>query len=262
MEAAAGYARYVDFGMRQVESEVLIQIFGQGGSEGLAVGIFQQPTTTDKFSDIFGRDGDLDVFQKARGSRECQLNVQLLYDMLDRQGRAACGEMSEKGLESRCKKRRREPQWGHMGIEGGSQVAEEDVAYGRGHLDEQQRKRGEADGRGRGIRVAQQERIVLLLVVVEGDMEAASSVWRHVGGDSRCARVFGLQAAVNPGILVAKHLPAAVVERAQGCRLLGGGKVDLDAAHVVAFELVLEALGMGARGVVDEEGRVAMVQRG
>lgn len=65
---------------------------------------------------------------------------------------------------------------------------------------------------------------------------------------------------VNPSIFVAENVPAAVVERAQAGGVVCGGKVDLDAAHIVALQLLLETLRVGSEAVVVQQGRVAMVQ--
>jgi hypothetical protein len=49
--------------------------------------------------------------------------------------------------------------------------------------------------------------------------------------------IYRLAMSVNPGIFVSDHLPAALVQRPQLCGILSAGKVDLDASHIVAFEL-------------------------
>ena len=63
METVAGDARYLNFGVRYVESEVLFEIGGQGSCKGLVAGIFEQPATVDETGNVGTCDGDLYVLE-------------------------------------------------------------------------------------------------------------------------------------------------------------------------------------------------------
>lgn len=130
-----------------------------------------------------------------------------------------------------------------MGVKGCAQVVEKDVAYGARHLDQEEGESGEAMWRRRrGCWVTEQERAVRVLLIREAHLDAAGLGCRHDCGQVRGVDVERLAVGVYPRILVADQVPGAAIERAQLGGVVWAGKVDLDAAHMVALELLAEAL--------------------
>lgn len=159
MEAVAGYAGNVGFGMRQIEGKVLLEIACQSSGERL-IGILHRLPPSDEAGDIWPCNGDVDVLEEGGCVGEGELDVQLAYDVLNGLGRGARREVLEVGFEACGDEGWRQSQRGHVCIEGGPDVVQEDVTYGAWHLHKQQWQGGEAVWRQGDARIAQEQGIV------------------------------------------------------------------------------------------------------
>ena len=253
--------------MVDVQGEVLLHVGGQGSCEGSVSGVLQRLGSGQKGGEVAGCYGHVQVPQEGGDIGEGELDMQLPDDVLHGLGGLGVGEMAQIRLEGGGDEGGGQAQRHDVGIEGGAEVVEEDVADGGGHLDEHQGQGGGGSGRaGGGFGVPQQQGVVGLGLVLQGDVDAAGELWT----DGQALAV-----AVDPGVVVAQQVPGAALQRAQRVvvvavvvvvALLGRvagppASAHVDAAQAVALQLVAQTAGMGVEGGLLEQRVARRVQR-
>lgn len=252
--------------MVDVQGEVLLHVGGQGSCEGSVSGVFQRLGSGQKGGEVAGCYGHVQVPQEGGGIGEGELDMQLPDDVLHGLGGLGVGEMAQIRLEGGGDEGGGQAQRHDVDIEGGAEVVEEDVTDGGGHLDEHQGQGGGGSGRagggGGGFGVPQQQGVVGLGLVLQGDVDAAGELWT----DGQALAV-----AVDPSVVVAQQVPGAALQRAQRVVVVvavGLGRVagppasaHVDTAQAVALQLVAQTAGMGVEGGLLEQRVARRVQR-